>query len=103
MKGKFGAMLTVMMAMASSLFKGNSVYRQEKPTASLLAGEIHIKGYGQKPEYGPLKRKEFYQKKIDAKRREHEANVWELREKGIIWTPVGNYWKNRKLAELNQN
>jgi|SRR5665647_142969 len=51
-----------------------------------------ITSFGTKPDYGHLKRKRFYQEKIDARRKEHEANVWELREKGIIWTPVGLYW-----------
>jgi hypothetical protein len=62
-----------------------------------------ITSFGEKPNYGHLPRKRFYQEKIDAKRREHEATVWELNQEGIIWTPMKLYWKDRKLAELHQN
>ena len=60
-----------------------------------------ITSFGQRHIYGKLPRKKFYQEKIDARRREHEASVWELNQEGIIWTPVGLFWKTRKLAEMN--
>ena len=60
-----------------------------------------ITSYGTKPDYGHLKRKPFYQAKVDDRHKKHQALVWELREKGIIWTAVGLFWKDRKLAELN--
>ena len=50
-----------------------------------------ITSFGEKPDYGHLKRKPFYQELRDARRRKHQAKVWELKQNGIIWTPVGLY------------
>jgi hypothetical protein len=101
---KIGSFLTLMVAISASLFKEKSVYQQStpyQPQASLPAGEIHVIGHGQRHIYGKLPRKRFYQEKIDARKREHEANVWELNQEGIIWTPVGLFWKTRELANFN--
>jgi hypothetical protein len=51
-----------------------------------------ITSFGVKPDYGHLKRKPFYQALVDKRRKKHEALVWELWEKGIIWTPTKLYW-----------
>jgi hypothetical protein len=50
-----------------------------------------ITSFGTKPDYGHLKRKPFYQELRDARRRKHQAKVWELKQEGIIWTDHGLY------------
>ena len=62
-----------------------------------------ITSFGEKPNYGHLKRRAFFQDKLEARRKKHEAKVWELNQEGIIWTLGKLYWKDRTLAELNKN
>ena len=68
----------------------DSIYQPTAPSGGGGKGD-GIKSYGAKPNYGHLKRKPFYQAKVDERRKKHEAMVWELKQAGIIWTAVGNY------------
>jgi hypothetical protein len=91
-----------LLSMTTSMRDAKSMkFQPTAPTGGGGGTGKTIRSYGRKPDYGHLPRKKFYQEKIDARKREHEANVWELNQEGIIWTPVGLFWKTRKLAEMN--
>ena len=69
-----------------------------------FAGKIGtvIRSHGVKPVYGRLPRKEFYRNIYDARKREHYADVQELAQKGITWTPFGLFWASHQLAVDHQ-
>jgi hypothetical protein len=87
--GFFYAMIAIVAGLFSFLTKYKGGPGMYQPTAPIGGGGSNISSYGQKPYYGHLKRKPFYQQLRDARRKRHEAKVWELKQEGIIWTPVG--------------
>jgi hypothetical protein len=102
--GMKNGFLTIIMEVLASMFKNKSGYGMNdpfQPKAPISQGEVHITSSGSAPVYGKLPRKEFYQKKADARRKKHEAMVWELKQEGIIWVNNKLYWATRVLAIQN--
>ena len=93
--GVFHSLLAMIGLMSMAVKQNSKTIYQPEPAKKF--GKRHrtfgkeITSYGAKPNYGHLKRKPFYQAKVDERRKKHEAMVWELGQAGIIWTAVGNY------------
>lgn len=86
--------LLAMVGLMSMAEKHNikPVYQPEPKGKRHRTFGKEITSFGTRPDYGHLKRKLFYQEKVDARRRKHAAMVWELNLAGITWTPSGLYW-----------
>lgn len=101
--GFFYLMLAAVYGLFTPTYQGRSTSQyQPEEKVHRSGGGREITSYGTKPVYSRLKRKKFYQEKIDAKRRKHVSMCQAYARVGIIWHEGKLYWKDRAYAEANK-
>jgi hypothetical protein len=97
--------LALLLSIAGSLFYSDRNYDKKKspfqPPARTGGGGPSIISHGNKPVYGRLPRKQFYQEKAAARKKRHEAMIWELKQEGIVWYNNKLYWATHLLSIQN--